>query len=102
MKNKNRIIIALDKISIKESLKIARDVTGLVWGFKINDLLFEDMKIIPWLKKFGRVFADVKLYDIPNTVSNSVKKLSAQGANIITVHTSGGVEMMRAAKQNAG
>ena len=102
MKNKNRIIIALDKISIKESLKIARDVTGLVWGFKINDLLFEDMKIIPWLKKFGRVFADVKLYDIPNTVSNSVKKLSIAGADMITVHASGGIEMMKAAKKSAG
>ncbi|MDP3730979.1 MAG: orotidine-5'-phosphate decarboxylase [bacterium] len=98
----NKIIIALDGMSEVEALRIAKLLKGKVWGFKINDLLFADPGIIKKLKKFGNVFADAKLYDIPNTVANSVRRLSAVGADMITVHASGGIEMMRAAKENAG
>jgi len=102
MVNKSRVIVALDGISEKEALRIAALLKGKVWGFKVNDLLFEDPKIIRKLKKFGNVFADAKLYDIPNTVANSVRRLSAAGADMITVHASGGVKMMKAAKDNSG
>lgn len=102
MKKDNRIIVALDGMSSGETLRFAKKLKGLVWGFKVNDLLFSDSNIIQKLKKFGKVFADAKLHDIPNTVENSVKKLSVAGADIITVHASGGVEMMKAAEKNAG
>jgi orotidine-5'-phosphate decarboxylase len=92
------IIAALDNISRKEALKIAKSLKGVVWGFKINDLLFQDPKIIKQLKKFGYVFADAKLHDIPNTVANSVSRLDLLGADMITVHASGGIKMMQAAK----
>lgn len=101
MGNRDKIIIALDGISKKEALRTARILKGHVWGFKINDLLFEDGKIIGKLKEFGKVFADAKLYDIPNTVAHSVAKLSKAGADLITVHASGGVGMMKAAKSVA-
>lgn len=81
---------------------MAKILKGRVWGFKVNDLLFEDGRIIAKLKKFGNVFADAKLHDIPNTVGNSVARLSRAGADMITVHGSGGIEMMKAAKQSAG
>lgn len=96
------MIIALDGVTVKKALTIARALSGKVWGFKVGDLLYDDSSIIQKLKKFGYVFADVKLHDIPNTVANSVKKLSRAGADMITVHASGGVKMMEAAKQNAG
>ncbi len=102
MGNRNKIIVALDGLSEKEALRIAKILKGYAWGFKVNDLLFEGTTIIRKLKKFGNVFADAKLHDIPNTVANSVEKLSRAGADMITVHASGGVEMMKAAKQNAG
>ena len=54
------------------------------------------------LKKYGRVFADAKLYDIPNTIANSVKRLSEAGADMITVHAIGGFQMMNVAKKSAG
>lgn len=98
----NKIIVALDGVSEKKAIEIAKRLKGLVWGFKVNDLLFESPSIIKKLKKFGKVFADTKLHDIPNTVANSVAKLSRAGADLITVHASGGVEMMRVAKKNAG
>ena len=99
---KQNIIVALDGISRQEALKIAKSLKGLVWGFKVNDLLFDSTSIIKRLKKYGRVFADAKLYDIPNTVANSVARLSESGADIITVHAAGGVKMMQTAKQVAG
>lgn len=98
----NKVIVALDGMTQKRALKIATLLKGHVWGFKVNDLLFEDGSIITRLKKFGNVFADAKLHDIPNTVANSVAKLSDAGADFITVHASGGIEMMKAAKKNAG
>lgn len=98
----NKIIVALDGIGRTEAFKIAGLLKGRVWGFKINDLVYEDSEIIDRLKEFGNVFVDVKLYDIPNTIANSVKKISAKGADIITVHASGGIEMMRRAKERAG
>lgn len=105
IKNKSsssQIIVALDGMSAVKALQVARELRGLVWGFKVTDLLYEDVAIIDKLKKFGNVFADAKLYDIPNTVSNSTLKLSKAGADFITVHASGGIEMMRAAKRSAG
>ncbi len=102
MENNAQIIVVLDGISEKESLRIAKLLKGHVWGFKLNDLLFDGVAIIHKLKKFGKVFADAKLYDIPNTVSNCVKRLFLAGADLITVHASGGIEMMKAAKKSAG
>lgn len=99
---KEKIIIALDGNTIEKSLSIAKSLKEYVWGYKINDLLYEDTSVIDQLKEIGRVFVDVKLYDIPNTVANTVRRLSKKGADIITVHASGGIDMMKAAKKNAG
>ena len=102
MINPHKIIISLDGMTLAESVKIACALKDKVWGFKINDLLYEKSSTISILKRYGNIFADVKLFDIPNTVGNSVKRLSDQGVDIITVHASGGVDMMTSAKINAG
>jgi orotidine-5'-phosphate decarboxylase len=96
------IVVALDGIPKKKALRLARSMKGLVWGFKVNDLLFEDPKIIRRLRLYGKVFADAKLHDIPNTVQNSIARLALLKATIISVHASAGLEMMKAAKQVAG
>ena len=75
MGNRNKIIVALDGISEKEALRTARILKGYVWGLNKRPA-FENEKIISKLKKFGNVFADAKLHDIPNTVANSVRRLS--------------------------
>ena len=100
--NTKKIIVALDGMKMKEAIEIAKILKGKVWGFKLNDLLYEDISIIKKLKKYGGVFADVKLHDIPNTVKNSTKRLSSHGVEIITVHASGGIPMMKSAKKNSG
>jgi orotidine-5'-phosphate decarboxylase len=97
-----KVIVSLDGIPQEKALQIANLLKGSVWGFKVNDLIYEELNIIDQVKKLGNIFVDIKLYDIPNTVANSVRRLSARGVDIITVHASGGIEMMRTAKAHAG
>ena len=69
MKSKDSLVVALDQIPVAKALELASELSGMVWGFKINDLLLrEGVSLVAKLKKHGRVFADPKLYDIPNTV----------------------------------
>ncbi|HEY4479598.1 MAG: orotidine 5'-phosphate decarboxylase [Candidatus Sungbacteria bacterium RIFCSPLOWO2_02_FULL_47_9] len=101
--NKPEIIIALDGMEVNEALHMARLLTGKAWGFKVNDLLLEaGGLIITRLKKYGHVFADAKLHDTPNTVFNSVKKLSRAGADFISIHASADMAMLLAAQKAAG
>lgn len=95
MTNNQKIIIPLDGISKEEAFLLAKKLKGLVWGFKVNDLLVEyGASIITELKSYGNVFADAKLHDIPNTVANGVRRLAACGADLITIHASGGRKMI--------
>jgi len=96
-----QLVISLDGTTKETAIKIAAKLAGKVWGFKINDLLFENGISITELKKFGKVFADAKFHDIPNTVANSITKLDAAGADLISIHAAGGVEMMKAARKAA-
>jgi orotidine-5'-phosphate decarboxylase len=94
----NSIIVALDALTEEQALELARALSGAVWGFKVNDLLLHcGVRIVSKLKEFGNVFADPKLHDIPNTVANSIRHLDDAGADLITVHASGGRMMVEAA-----
>jgi len=99
----NEIIVALDNMTSRSALELANSLAGKIWGFKVNSLLLEyGCDIISSLKKYGKVFADPKLHDIPNTVRNSVKRLVSAGADIVTCHLTGGVKMLNAAMGEAG
>jgi orotidine-5'-phosphate decarboxylase len=87
----------------EQALMLAWNLSPYVWGFKVNDLLVSyGLDIVRDLKFLGKVFADPKLYDIPKTVANGVYKLAEAGADLITVHVSGGRQMIKAAMDNAG
>ena len=99
----SKIIVALDGMSRDTSLAMAKELSKLVWGFKVNDLLVHcGVSVVSELKAYGRVFADPKLYDIPNTVANGVARIADAGADLITVHASGGAKMIEAAVKASG
>jgi orotidine-5'-phosphate decarboxylase len=103
MKADKRIIVALDDMDEAEALSCAQELREFVWGFKVNDLLLRSgVAIIDKLRPLGNVFADAKVHEIPNTTKNSVRRLAEAGASLITVHASGGSEMLMAAREGAG
>src|SRR5512147_1064629 len=52
-------------------------------------------------KRGGKVFLDLKLHDIPETVARAVASSKSLGAELLTVHTAGGLAMMRRAAEVA-
>lgn len=98
----NPIIVALDGIDFDKANAIAERLKDHVWGFKINDLYFEHgMTAVCALSVFGPVMLDGKFHDIPNTVKNTTEKIAAKcDPGIVTVHASGGKDMIAAAVEN--
>ncbi len=96
------IIVALDGKTFEQSLAIAELLHGVpgVWGMKVNDLLACEKgpwKVIEALKKIGhKVFADPKIHDIPETAARWAARYRVAGADFLTVHASGGPEMVSA------
>jgi orotidine-5'-phosphate decarboxylase len=101
---KERILVALDVDSTGEAVALAEALRDEVGGFKIGMRLFyrEGPEVVRRLGGMGRrLFLDLKLHDIPQTVAHGVRGLIGLGADIINVHASGGLTMMRAAKEAA-
>jgi orotidine-5'-phosphate decarboxylase len=91
-----QLIVALDDMPMETAIGFAKMFSGKVWGFKVNDLLLEyGVQVIKELRNYGEVFADPKLHDTPGTVFNAASRLSKAGASIITVHASGGADMLK-------
>jgi len=99
IEEKNPIIVALDGKSWEYILPLVDQLRTIGCTFKVNDLLFskgfEDL--IPKLSVYGRVMADLKGHDIPNTIQNTCQKLKKFSPWAVTVHASGGKEMVGAA-----
>ncbi len=98
-----KIIVALDGMKHGEALKLAEKLSGRDILFKVNDLLDdrEGPSVIETLRHHGSVMVDSKLHDIPNTVKNRIIKYAKYKPEFITVHASGGIEMMRMAAMNS-
>jgi orotidine-5'-phosphate decarboxylase len=95
-----KIIVALDVPTRKEALALVDQLRDRISSFKIGLQLYtaEGPEIVRAVRKTGaHVFLDLKLHDIPNTVARAVESASALGAQMLTVHLSGGGEMIRAA-----
>lgn len=96
------VIIACDFPNAEETLKFL-DKFGETRPFvKIGMELFYGAgpDIVRQLRQRGhKIFLDLKLHDIPNTVKKAMKVLAAQDIDMVNVHAAGTVEMMRAARE---
>jgi len=87
----NKIIVSIDNVLYSQALDIVKKLSPYVAGFKFNDLLVDGIDIVSVTKDIAKqciIMADPKLYDIPNTMSNSYRKYVSNGADIVTVHAS--------------
>ena len=100
----NPIIAALDQPTAEQALKLAEEIAPAVGAFKIGSELFTAAgpDIVRRVRDTGAsVFLDLKFHDIPNTVAKAVASAVRLDVQMLTVHTSGGLEMMRAAERSA-
>src|SRR5476651_2222287 len=100
----NPIIAALDVPTAEQALKLAKEIAPAVGAFKIGGELFTAAgpDIVKNIRATGAaVFLDLKFHDIPNTVAKSVTAAVQLDVQMLTVHTSGGFEMLKAAEQAA-
>lgn len=94
------LITALDVSTPTEAIDLVEALRGTVGFFKIGSRLFtaagpgiaEDMK-----RRGARIFLDCKFHDIPATVAGAVREATKLGIDMMTLHTLGGIDMMRAA-----
>ncbi|MEW9050409.1 MAG: orotidine-5'-phosphate decarboxylase [Neobacillus sp.] len=96
----NSLIIALDFASADEAGQFLKPFKGQELFVKVGMELFyqEGPSIIHMLKDSGhRIFLDLKLHDIPNTVMSAMKGLAKLNCDLVNVHAAGGKEMMQAA-----
>ena len=99
MQVRDRLIVALDRSSREEVMRLVDALSGVVGMFKIGLQAFvaNGPLIVEEIVARGeKVFLDLKVHDIPNTASHAVAEAVTLGASMVTVHASGGEEMLRA------
>ena len=96
------IIVAIDETTFERSSEIIEDLDSKKCMVKIGSVAFNSMghKIIRFASEKGfKIFLDLKFHDIPNTVKKSIQGLTSLPINLLTIHTSGGKDMMMAAME---
>ena len=96
----SKIILALDVDTIEEAKRFVDRLYPKINIFKVGSHLFTAYgpKVIEMLHKKGaQIFLDLKYFDIPNTVSKAVAAATRLRINMLTLHISGGKEMLEAA-----
>ena len=93
-----KIIVALDLDNINKALKLVKELKKEVYAFKIGHEFFFNFGIKGYKKIYNicpRIFLDLKLHDIPNTVEKGLKAISKLRPIFTTIHISGGDEMQK-------
>tara|TARA_B100000927_G_scaffold220646_1_gene180585 strand:- start:419 stop:1081 length:663 start_codon:yes stop_codon:yes gene_type:complete len=96
------IIVAIDETTFERASEVIEHLDSKKCMVKIGSVAFNAMghKIISFASEKGfEIFLDLKLHDIPNTVKKSIQGLISLPINMLTIHTSGGKDMMMAAME---
>lgn len=102
---KSKLIVALDVDTYAEAAALVTALSPVVEVFKVGSQLFTRVgpRMLDCIHAAGRqVFLDLKFHDIPNTVAKAVGAAAAHKVFLLTVHASGGADMLQAAAQVAG
>lgn len=102
--SQNQLIVALDVEDSAAASELVDTLSDAVEWFKIGKQLFTavgPVSVTLLRESEKNIFLDLKFHDIPNTVAGAVAAGTQIGANMINLHASGGVEMMRAAAESA-
>ncbi|MDR2883841.1 MAG: orotidine-5'-phosphate decarboxylase [Deferribacteraceae bacterium] len=94
---KTKLITALDFSDSRQALEMVKTIGDAGTYYKVGLELFiaEGHKILPALKDMGKnVFLDLKIHDIPNTAAKAIVSCLSYGADMVNLHTQGGLEMM--------
>jgi len=96
---RERLVLGLDVGGLDRALPLARRLTPWFATAKVGSELYAESGPAAFdaLRGAGyRVFADLKLHDIPNTVARSARVLGRRGVEFLNFHAVGGLEMLRA------
>jgi orotidine-5'-phosphate decarboxylase len=98
------VFCALDRPDLEGALALGRSLVGVIGGLKVG-LEFVTANGPDGVRRISDlglpVLLDVKFHDIPNTVAGAVAAAHALGVAMLTLHISGGGEMLRAAVETA-
>ncbi len=94
-----KVIVALDSNNLNKTLKIVKTLKKDVYAFKIGYEFFFNFGLTGYKKIYSicpKIFLDLKLHDIPNTVKNGLKAIIKIKPIFTTIHISGGDNMTKA------
>ena len=100
---RDALIVALDA-GPADATRLARELSGTVRWLKVGMTLFYEAgpSIVSQLRELGfEIFLDLKLHDIPHQAFGAARSLARLGASMITVHASGGADMIARAVDGA-
>ena len=100
MKTK-KIIVALDSNNLNKSLKLVNELKKEAFAFKVGYQFFFNFGLDGYKKIYSicpKIFLDLKLHDIPNTVEKGLEALIKIKPLFTTIHISGGDNMMKVSK----
>lgn len=99
-----KIYVALDTPDMEAAKKLAEQVVPAGCGLKLGMEFFnangpQGVEAVLKTQPAASLFIDLKYHDIPNTVAGAVRSISRLAPDFLNVHASGGLEMMKAAKE---
>jgi len=97
-KGKERMLVAVDTPDVSRARELVQELTDSVGGFKVGLTAYisHGPEFLQEVREAGgKVFLDLKLHDIPNTVAGAAAAAARYGISFLTFHALGGPEMIR-------